>query len=140
MLQKVWAILKTEPNSVNRIQTIDTLVISVVTYSFSIINWNLSDIKKMDMKTRKLLTCNKIHHLKAHVKRLYVPIRAGVRGLMELEISFKTTTIGLHKYICQQPKTGLYVLVMSRTRNSLLEAGAKSEGEVTATELEPRTT
>ena len=48
----------------------------------------------------------------------------------------------------------LYVLVMSRTRfrvnphsivawmsrNSLLEAGVKSEGEVTATGLEPRTT
>ena len=48
----------------------------------------------------------------------------------------------------------LYVLVMSRTRfrvnphsivawisrNSLLEAGAKSEGEVTGTGLEPRTT
>ena len=111
MLQKVWTILKTEPNSVNRIQAINALVISVVTSASStgIINWNLSDIKKMDMKTRKLLACNKIHHLKADVKRLYVPIRAGVKGLMELEINFKTTTIGLHKYICQQPITGCFM-------------------------------
>ena len=55
---------------------------------------------------------------------------------------------------CWNLSTGLYVLDMSRTRlrvnphstfawmsrNSLLEAGAKSEGEVTVTGLEPRTT
>ena len=39
------AILKTEPNSANRIQTFNTLAIPVVTYSFNIISWDLSDIK-----------------------------------------------------------------------------------------------
>ena len=39
------AILKTEPNSANRIQTFNTLAIHVVTYSFNIISWDLSDIK-----------------------------------------------------------------------------------------------
>ena len=51
----------------------------------------------MDTKIRKLLTCNRIHHRKADVERLYVPRREGGRGLMQLEMSFKTTTLGLCK-------------------------------------------
>ena len=65
---------------------------------------------------------------------------------------FTTNEMELDHY--QNQGQWLYVLVMSRTRfrvnphsivawmsrNSLLEAGAKSEDEVTATGLEPRTT
>ena len=47
--RRVWATLKTELNLANRIQTINTLAIPLVTYSFNI-NWNLSDIKKMGSK------------------------------------------------------------------------------------------
>ena len=48
--RRVWATLKTELNPANRIQTINTLAIPVITYSFNIINWNLSDMKKMGSK------------------------------------------------------------------------------------------
>ena len=104
--RRVRAILITERNSANRIHAINTLVIPAVTYSFNIINWNLSDIKKMDTKIRKLLTCNRMHHPKADVERLHVPRREGGREWMQLEINFKTTTTGLH--ICQQPTTGCF--------------------------------
>ena len=69
--RRVWAILKTEINSANRVQAINTLALPVVTYSFNIINWNLSDIKKMDTKICKLLTYNRMHHLNVDVERLY---------------------------------------------------------------------
>ena len=52
--RRVWTILKTELNSANRIQTVHTLAIPAVTYSFNIISWSLSDIKKMDTKICKL--------------------------------------------------------------------------------------
>ena len=97
--RRVRTILKTELNSANRIQAINTLPIPVVTYSFNIINWDLSDIKKMDRKICKLLTCNRMHHPKPDVKRLYVSRREGGRWLMQSEMNFKTTTIGLHKYL-----------------------------------------
>ena len=77
------------------------MAIPVVSYNFNIINWNLSDIKKMDIKIRKLLTCHRMHHLKADVERLYVPRSEGGRGLMRLEMSFKTTTILLYYNIVQ---------------------------------------
>ena len=80
--RRVRATLKTELNSANQIQAINTLAILVVTYSFNIINWNLSDTKKMDSKICKLLMCNRTHHPKADVERLHVPRREGSRGLV----------------------------------------------------------
>ena len=43
----------------------------------------------MDTEILKLLTCNRIHHQKEDVERLYVSRREGGRGLMQLEINFK---------------------------------------------------
>ena len=97
--RRVRAILKTELNSANRIEAINTLAIPVVTYSFNIFNWTPSDIKKMDTKIRKLITCNRMHHPKADVDRLYIPRKEGGRGLIQLELSLKTTTIGMQKYL-----------------------------------------
>jgi len=71
--RRIRAILKTELNSKNRITAINTLAVPVITYSFNIINWNLSEIKKLDTKVRKLLTLHNMHHPKADVERLYLP-------------------------------------------------------------------
>ena len=53
----------------------------------------------MDTKIGKLLTCNRMHHPKADIERLYVPRHEGGRGLMQIEMNFKSATIGLHKYL-----------------------------------------
>ena len=97
--RRIRAILKTELNSANLIEAINTLAIPVVTYSFNIINWTLSDIKKIDVKIRKLMTCSRMHHPKADVDRLYIPRKEGGRGMIQLELSLKTTTIDLQKYL-----------------------------------------
>ena len=59
-------IFKTEFNSKNRITAINTLVI---TSSFNIIDWNLSEVKRLDMKIRKMI----MHHPMANIHRLYLP-------------------------------------------------------------------
>ena len=97
--RRVWAILKTELNSANQIQAINTLAIPIVTYSFNVINRNLPVIKKMGPKIHKLLPCGRMHHPKADVEILYVPRCEGGRALMWLEMNFKTTAIGLDKYL-----------------------------------------
>ena len=92
-------VLRTELNAKNRIQALNALAVPVVTYSFNIVNWNLSDIQRMDTKTRKLLTANRMHHPKADVDRLYLPRKQGGRGLTQLSLAYKTTTIGLQAYL-----------------------------------------
>ena len=39
-----------------------------------------------------------MHHLKAYVKRLCIPKNEGGRRMIQLELSYKTSTIGQHKY------------------------------------------
>ena len=41
----------------------------------------------------------KIHHPKADMDRLYIPRKEGRRGLVQLEITYKTTTIDLNTYL-----------------------------------------
>ena len=45
----------TEKWAANRFEVINTLAVPLVTYSFNIINWKMSEIKRLDTKTQKLL-------------------------------------------------------------------------------------
>ena len=97
--RRIRLVLETELNSKNRIEAINTSAVPVVQNSFNIINWNLADFNRLDTKTRKLLTSNKMHHPKPDVNCLYLPKSSGARGMIELETSYKTTIIGMQKYL-----------------------------------------
>ena len=55
--------------------------------------------RRIDTKIRKLLTWYKMRHLKADKDRLYLPRSEGGRSLIQTELTYKATTIGLHKYL-----------------------------------------
>ena len=97
--RRIKMVLKSGLNSSNKISAINALAIPVVTYSINIINWQMKEIKKMDAKTRKLFTMHKMHHPKADVDRMYLPRKEGRRGLVQLECTYETSTIGLYKYL-----------------------------------------
>ena len=65
-------ILKSVFNSKNKITAIGALDVPVLKYSFDIINWRLEEIRKIDWKTRNVLTIYKIHQPKVDIDRLYV--------------------------------------------------------------------
>ena len=71
----------------------------MVAYSFNIVNSKVSELQKIDAKTRKLLTMHKMHYPKSDVDRLYVASKYGGRGLMQLETSYKRATIGLTTFL-----------------------------------------
>ena len=98
-LRRVGLILKTELNSKNKITAINSLAVPVVIYSFNIVNWNLTELRKLDTKIRKRFTCHRMHHPKSDVDRLYVFRNQGGTGMTQLEMSYKTTTIGLAEYL-----------------------------------------
>ena len=62
----------------------------------------MEELINIDRNTRKFLTMAKMHHPKADEDRLYVPRKAGGSGLVQLEITYKTTTIGLNTYLNKQ--------------------------------------
>ena len=95
--RRVRAILRTELNGRNKMEAINSLAVAVVQYSFGIIDWKISKLKKIDTKTRKLLNMHKMLHPKADVERLYIPRKDGGTDLIEVETAFKTAAIGKHK-------------------------------------------
>ena len=119
--RRVRLVLKTELNSKNRIEAINTLAVPVVQYSYNIINWNPPDIQRMDIKTRKLFTSSNMLHPKADVDRLYLPRSKGGRGLIQLEMSYKTTTIGMKQYL-ELKDDWMLKLVSRHERNKKLHS------------------
>ena len=109
-------ILESELNASNRINAINSLAIPVVTYSFGIIKWSLTDIRRIDGKIRKLLTSFRMHHPKSDVDRIYLARKTGGRGLIQLEQSFKTSLIGLEKYL--QSSNDAYLKAVLEHENS----------------------
>ena len=78
----------------------DTLAVFVITYNFDMINWTLAAIKKkINTKVKKVITCFIMHHSRADIERLNVKRKNGGKGLVQLELVYKTTTIGLKKYL-----------------------------------------
>ena len=124
MLQTSKSALRTELNSANRIETVNTLAMSVVQYSFNIINWTSQDLRRIDTKIRKLLTCYKLHHPKADKDQLYLPRSVGGRSLIQTELTYKTTTIGLHKYL-QTTKDWMMELVRKHENSKKLYSRTK---------------
>ena len=97
--RRVILVLKSELNAANRFEAINTLVVAVVTYSFNIMNWKMSEVKRLDTKTRKLLTIHIRQLPKADVDRLYLPRRIEGIGLTKLETAYESTMIGLKTYL-----------------------------------------
>ena len=54
--RRVRLVTRSELNAINKVQAINTLAIPVVTYGFNIIDWQMSEIRKMDRKTRRCLS------------------------------------------------------------------------------------
>ena len=92
-------ILKSELNARNKITAIEALAVPVLRYSFGTINWRTEEIKKIDRKTRKMLTMYKIHHSRADIDRLYVKRKEGARGLVQIEAAYKAEIMNIAEYL-----------------------------------------
>jgi hypothetical protein len=98
-LRRLRLELGTELSAKNKIQTIGSLTVQILRYTFGIVNWHQEELQKLDRKTRKLLTIYKQHHPKADVDRLYVPRKQGGRGLMQLEATHAVEITKLVEYV-----------------------------------------
>ena len=75
------------------------MAVTVLRYSFGIVNWHQEELQKLDRKTRKLLTIHGHLRPKADVDRLYVPRKQGGRGLMQLEAAHAVEITKLFEYV-----------------------------------------
>jgi hypothetical protein len=128
-IRRTRLVLRSELNSQNQIQAINSLAVPVVSYSFGVIDWTKNELRKLDTKTRKLMTSQKSHHPKASVDRLYLKRSEGGRGLLQIEESHQLAIIGLSSYLRSQPNDSILAAVLKsdqkkgkRSLNSLADS------------------
>ena len=83
----------------------------------------------------------KMHHPKADVDRLYLPRTSGGRGLIQIETTYKTTTIGLDAYInCRVDRLIDIIREHERVRNttSVHREAEKFKRELNTPDLETK--
>ena len=84
-LQRVKKVLKSQLDGKSTFQAINTWAVPVIRYSAGIVDWTKNELQELDRKTRKKLKLSGAHHPQADVDRLYVPRKAGGRGLQSIE-------------------------------------------------------
>jgi hypothetical protein len=57
----------------------------VLTYSFGILNWSMTDTVALDRFVRREISNCHSHHPKASVQRLYLSRKSGGRGMVRIE-------------------------------------------------------
>ena len=126
-VRRVRMVMQSQLNSKNKFEAINSLAIPVLMYSYNIINWTKSELLRLDTKTRKLLTCNRAHHPKADVHRLYVKRSNGGRGLLQVELTNKIATIGLAKYLATTSDWMMLCVQKHESKKKLYSVIRKSE-------------
>jgi hypothetical protein len=82
--ERLELVLKTDLNSKYIIKAINTYAISILTYSFGVIQWTHTELQALDRLVRTKATKHKIHHPRSAMERLYLPRVKGGRGLINI--------------------------------------------------------
>ena len=90
LVRRTRLTLKAELNSKKTITAIKMLAICVITYSFNIIDWNLSEVKRLDTKVRKMMTRHSIITQRSMFPDFTSQEVTG-EGFDPLELSYKTS-------------------------------------------------
>lgn len=75
--RRIRKILKSKLNGGNVVNAMNSRAVSIIRYSAGIVEWTKDELRKLDGKTRKLLTINRAFHPQADVDRLYLKRAAG---------------------------------------------------------------
>ena len=98
-LRRTRKLLETKLSSRNVINGINTWAVPLVRYSGPFLMWTRDELKKMDQRTRKLMTIHKALHPRDDVNRLYVSRKEGGRGLTSIEDTVDASIQRLEDYI-----------------------------------------
>lgn len=82
--RRLGLLLKSELYAGNVIQGINSWGIGIVRYTAGVLDWGQTELRAMDVKTRKTLTLHGAFHRNSDVDRLYLKRKDGGRGLISV--------------------------------------------------------
>lgn len=95
---RIHKLAKSHLNGKNLFKAINTYAIPVLTYSFGIIRWTVTELNTIQRKIRTTLTKYRVHHPKSCVERMTLPRKLGGRGLADLQLLHENQIKSLRRY------------------------------------------
>jgi len=77
----------------------NTYSVSVLAYSFGVINWTPTDFEKIPTPTRFLLTKYRFPHLTSVVERITLPRKHGGRVIMDISAHHCNPVFNMYNYM-----------------------------------------
>ena len=77
----------------------NTFAIPVLTPTFDIIKWIKDELEQIDVKTRKILSCNGSFHVNSDINRLYTKRNKGGRGLNSIADVYIARIISISRHL-----------------------------------------
>ena len=71
------------------------------------------------------MNLNRMHHPKADVSRMYMPRNEGRRGMMNLEMTYKTMIVGLNSYLESSEDRMLHAVLQHENKKKKLHSVVK---------------
>ena len=102
----------------NLIKGINTWAVPLVIYLGPILKWTRNELKRMDQRTRRLMTMHKTLHPRDEVDILYVFRKEGGRGLASIEHSAEASIYQLEDYIWKHDDW-LIIAIRNDTDNTI---------------------
>ena len=122
-LRRVKLVARSRLYGGNLVRAVNVWAVSVVRYTAGVLDWNKSELKAMDVKTRKILTRNGAFHMRSSVDRLYMKRKVGGRGLISVVECVRSEEAGLCEYVMASDEWMLQVVA----ENLLVEGEAKAD-------------
>lgn len=123
-LVRVNQILGTQLNSRNKMKGVNTFAIPLLTYSFGIIKWSITDIYAIETSVRTALTSHRMHHRTSAVERVVLPREDGGRGFLDITGLCRSQVEQLRQYF-----------MSSRDRHRIYEAVCSADSGYSALNL-----
>ena len=98
-LRRVKLLSKSKLYAGNLVRGINAWAVGVIRYSAGILDWTCHELKKLDTKTRKILTMAGAFNRKSSTVRLYRKRNEGGKGLISIEDCVRCEEANLSQYV-----------------------------------------
>ena len=124
-MKRIRKIRSSELYSNNKIIADNTFAIPVLTPTFGIVKWTKDELEQMDVKTRKILSCNGSFHVNSDIDRLYTKRDKGGRGLNSIADVYIARIISISRHLIEKSPTNKYLNLVLNPEQPTLVRPAK---------------
>ena len=131
--RKLWS---SELSAYNKATGHNTFVTSVISPTFGIIDWNIEDLKEIDIRIRKIASMDSSFHPNSDVDRLYIPRYQGGKGLKSVQTLYDCRIAWLYSHLeMHQDRNAAMSYIYQQEINHSIRAGRElmSNNNITIT-------